>query len=65
MNTGLLLGLVAFMLSIFCYFRTCEILREYKRLNDKRLNAEKDLLELKTLLAELDKIVIEEKKEDK
>lgn len=60
MNTGLLLGLVAFMLSIFCYFRTCEILREYKR-----LNAEKDLLELKTLLAELDKIVIEEKKEDK
>ena len=60
MNTSLLLGLVAFMLSIFCYFRTCEILREYKR-----LRAEKDLLELKTLLAELDKIVIEEKKEDK
>lgn len=60
MNTGLLLGLVAFMLSIFCYFRTCEISREYKR-----LSAEKDLLELKTLLAELDKIVIEEKKEDK
>ena len=65
MNTGLLLGLVAFMLSIFCYFRTCEISREYKRLSAEKDLAEKDLLELKTLLAELDKIVIEEKKEDK